>query len=142
MYEPSKRTDIYINGPELKAYYQPLMKTDYFKKNIDLFTCAVLVGKFIVKDFKKLDDRKQYIKVNDNLKNNNLIILKCLAISEVEDISILTAEEELYTICEEYATVGIETLHKWYSKNKYNFNDFLAEKLLEIYEEIDLRYFE
>ena len=57
----TKRTTIDIDKSDFELY-QKLMKTSYFKNNLHLFTCAVLIGKFIVKKPEGIKKRKDYIR--------------------------------------------------------------------------------
>ena len=133
----TKRTTIDIDKSDFELY-QKLMKTSYFKNNLHLFTCAVLVGKFIIKKPIGIKKRKDYIRVNDNRNNQNLVILKSLAISYNDSVNILTDENSLYAYCEKYARSGIKQIVEWYDDPSYDFGTTISKKMLEAFKEIDL----
>lgn len=133
----TKRTLIFIDEKTFPIY-KKLMKSKYFKNNLHLFTCAVLVGKFIIKHSKSIDKKKDYIKVNDNRNDDNLTILKCLAISDEGKVNILNNEDELFEYCEKYANLGIHEIYNWYKDPECKFNQKLAEVLLGFWEYIDV----
>lgn len=135
----TKRTLIYIDE-ETFPIYTKLMNSKYFKNNLHLFTCATLVGKFIIKDAKSIDKKKDYIRVNDNKNDDNLSILKCLAISNDGNVNILNDEQELFEYCEKYANRGIHEINKWYSDTECKFNQKLAEISLHFWESVDVDY--
>lgn len=133
----TKRTLIFIDEKTFPIY-KKLMKSKYFKNNLHLFTCAVLVGKFIIKHSKSIDKKKDYIRVNDNRNDDNLTILKCLAISDEGKVNILNNEDELFEYCEKYANLGIHEIHNWYKDPECKFNQKLAEVFLGFWEYIDV----
>lgn len=132
-----KRTTINIDKEDF-FMYQELIASDYFKNNLHLFTCAVFIGKYIVKKPTAIKSSRGYIRPNDNRNDDNLTILKSFAISENNDVNILNNEEDLYSFCEKYARTGIQELYCWYTDNSYDFDVILAEKLLEAWGQIDL----
>ena len=133
----TKRTTIDIDKSDFELY-QKLMKTSYFKNNIHLFTCAVLIGKFIVKNPIGIKKRRDYIRVNDNRNNQNLVILKSLAISYNDSVNILTDENSLYAYCEKYARAGIKQIVEWYDDPSHDFGTTISKQMLEAFKEIDL----
>ncbi len=141
MVESNKRTLIFVDVDDFELY-QDLTKTPFFNKNIDLFTCAVLVGKYIVKKSEVINRQKDYIRVNDNLNNENMTILKCIAISSTENINILNDEKSLFGYCERYARTGIREIHEWYNDSTEDFYNILTEKLLEAFDEVNLEALE
>ena len=134
----SKRTLIYIDNDDFKLYQDLIKNTDkYFKNNLHLFTCAVLVGKFVVNKPGSFKKKKDYIRVNDNANDQNLIILKSLAISYNDGVSILSDEDKLYSYCERYAITGIKQIWEWYDDNSYDFGTTLSKVLLKTFNELD-----
>lgn len=111
--------------------YEKLKKDLGFSKNIDLFTMAALIGKFVVKTREEIKSPKSYWRLNDNLNSDNMSILKCLAISEDDDLNLLSSDKDLFIICEEYANAGIKELYKYHSNAGINFNVRIGELLLE-----------
>ena len=135
----SKRTLIYIDNQDFESYQKLMKSTDkYFKNNLHLFTCAVLVGKFVVKEPSSFKKKKDYIRVNDNSHDQNLIILKSLAISYNDGVNILTDEDKLYSYCERYAISGIRKIREWYDDPNYDFGTTLTKVLLKAFKEINL----
>ena len=128
----TKRTTIDIDKSDFELY-QKLMKTPYFKNNLHLFTCAVLVGKFIVEKPMGIKKRKDYIRVNDNRNNQNLTILKSLAISYNDGVNILTDENSLYAYCEKYARSGIQKIYEWYDDPSHDFGTVVSKELLKAF---------
>lgn len=137
MVETKKRTLIYIDE-ETFPIYKKLMNSKYFKNNLHLFTCATLVGKFIIKHSKSINKKKDYIRVNDNRSDDNLSILKCLAISDEGNVNILNNDNDIFEYCEKYANIGIREIDRWYTDPEYKFNQKLAEVLLVFWEAIEM----
>ena len=133
----TKRTTIDIDKSDFELY-QKLMKTSYFQNNLHLFTCAVLIGKFIVKKPTAIKKRKDYIRVNDNRNNQNLVILKSLAISYNDSVNILTDENSLYAYCEKYARPGIKQIFEWYDDPNHDFGTTISKEMLKVFKNIDL----
>ncbi len=128
---------VYVDSTDF-SFYQEILKDDYFKKNIDLFACAALVGKYVIGKSKSIEKRKQYLIPSHNSNSESMIILKCLAISECDDVNVLSDPEKLYTICEGYARTGIKQIYEWYTDRTSDFETHLAEVLLKAFSEIDL----
>lgn len=113
---------------ELYTYLKDKLK---IKSNIELFTMAALFGKFIVKSREKLTKSKSYFRINDNLDKNEMVILKCLGISEDNDFNIINSKIDIFTICEEYANTGIKELYNQYENSGIDFNVSLARELMD-----------
>lgn len=143
--EDKKRTFIFIDGSDYDNYKE-LKETHYFKskKNIDLFLCTTLIGIFCVKEPMKLDNssKKDYIRVNDNQRNDAMPILKSLAISAYGDVNVLSDEDKMFGYCEDYANAGIKQLYSWYKDPAFEFDTILAKELLNCWKSIDLKLFE
>lgn len=135
------RTFIFIDERDFETY-QNLLKTHYFKglKNIDLFLCAVLVGINIVGKPSALDNskKKDYIRVNDNKTKESMVILKSVAISKFNDVNVLSDEDKLFSLCEDYANVGIKQLNEWYGDKNQSFDNILTKELLKFWGTLDL----
>lgn len=139
MVEKNKRTFIYIDNNDFEIYRRIIKETKYFKKNLELFTCAVLVGKFIVKQPLPLKSRKDYIRADTDTSSQNFTILKCLAIANYNDVNILNNEDKLYGYCEKYANAGITKIYEWYTDKNYDFETIISKMLLEFWDKIDLK---
>lgn len=136
--EKTKRTTINIDKSDF-GLYQDLMKSSYFKNNLHLFTCATLIGKYVVGKPQNIKNKKDYIRVNDNLNSQNLVILKSLAISYKDDVNVLTDENALYSYCERYARTGVQEIYKWYKDDSsHNFGLTLSKELRKAFKSIDL----
>lgn len=138
--EDKGRTFIFIDERDFEIY-QNLLKTHYFKgmKNIDIFLCATLIGINVVKRPFALDNskKKDYIRVNDNLNKQSMIILKSLAIAKFDDVNVLSNEDKLFSFCEDYANAGIKKLNAWYNNNEESFENILTKELLKSWKTID-----
>lgn len=137
MSEKNKRTFLYIDEDDFKRYQKIINKEEYFKKNIELFTCAVLIGRFIVGQPLPLKKRKDYIRLDMNTSNQNFVILKCLAIANYDDVNILNNDEKLYSYCEMYANAGFKEIYKWYSDDNYDFETKISKIVLDFCNQID-----
>ena len=142
--DDKKRTFIFIDESDYDNYKE-LKETHYFKskKNIDLFLCATLIGIYCVKEPMELDNssKKDYIRVNDNQRNDAMPILKSLAISKYNDVNILSNENDLFGYCENYANSGIKQLYAWYKDPAFEFDTILAKELLKCWAGIDFDLF-
>ena len=145
-FEDKKRTIIYVDKSDFKTSYKELMNSYYFKdqRNIDLFTCAALVGLYVVEEPLKLDNsnKQDYVRVNDNKNKDSMIILKSLAISAFGDVNVLTDEDKLFSYCEGYANSGIKQLYEWFKDPNYDFDTTLTKVLLEHLKSVDLEKLE
>lgn len=85
MVETVERTVINIEEEDFEIYQSIMQKPEWKgKTNIELFTIAVLIGKFEVKKFQPLNKQKSYIRVKDNADKDEMTLLKCLAIMEMK----------------------------------------------------------
>jgi len=104
--------------------------------NMEFFTLTALIGKFIVGERKKLEDsREQFFKYIEkkSKSNDNIVILKALAVDEVNNIYILKDYEKMRIIWQEYSYAGFEELYCWYEDNSIDFETKLSEVLLETF---------
>ena len=136
----SKKTFLYVDAIEDFDIFQKLTKnTDYFKNNLHLFTCAVLVGKFVLNETSKIENkRKDVVRIIDNRNDENLAILKCLAISEYKDVNILTDEKKMFEYCEKYARTGLHQIYEWHHDPSYDLGTVLSRELIGAMRNINL----
>ena len=66
-----------------------------------------------------------------------MIILKSLAISKFNDVNVLSDEDKLFSLCEDYANAGIKQLDAWYNDNEESFDNILTKELLKSWETLD-----
>lgn len=136
IFEESHRTTINVDETEFEKYYQMFTnETGYFKNNIQLFTIATLIGKFVIKKRIPITKQHTYFRYADNASTDEIQILKALAITEVNDINILIDHDEMFKICEEYARSGIKQLYDWYTDKNVDFDTELLNVIGEFYDE-------
>lgn len=134
----SKKDIVRVNSDDFEIF-QKFRKTKYFNSNIQLFTMAVLIGRYILQESENLGINPQdYVRPADNESSDYLVILKCLVISDMGDVNILNDEDKLYSYCEKYAGPGIRELNKWHNSNEISFEDALATVLMEAWKNIDV----
>nr|WP_295161829.1 hypothetical protein [uncultured Methanobrevibacter sp.] len=145
--DKNKRTLVYIDDEDFD-FYQELKKSHYFSdksfKNIDLFLFAALVGLVIEGKPLSLDNankKKDYFRVNDNKNKDSMVILKSLAISKFDDVNVLSNEDKLFSLCEDYANAGIKKIYHWYNSDEDTFDNILTRELLKCWENLDLEEF-
>ena len=133
---------------------------EYFKKeiengkvvnrkipNVEIYSLAALVGKFIYeneKDSEIKQELKKQMEINkhktyvrfEQKETNEKTIIKAIAISETGDINILKDEnrEELAKYAEGYARIGIKKLYTWATNPGFDFETKLSDVLLSFYE--------
>ena len=141
--EDKTRNFIYIDNDDFD-FYQELKKSHYFNdnsiKNIDLFVFAALIGLNVVGNPVSLSNaskKKDYIRVNDNKTKEGMVILKALAISKFDDVNVLSDEDKLFTLCEDYANAGIKRINDWYNSNEESFDNILTKELLKSWKTLD-----
>lgn len=137
MSKTKERVTINIDEEDYPEYKE-ILKSKLFKNNLHLFTCAVLIGKHVVGVPQKIEKSKQFIRPKDNSRDDNITILKCLAISEFKEVTSLTDEDKIYSYCEGYARTGIGTLYDWYVSPEYDFETKLGQTLLKIFNNTNL----
>jgi hypothetical protein len=141
--EDKTRNFIYIDNEDFE-FYQELKQSHYFNdnsiKNIDLFVFATLVGLNVVGKPEPLDNaakKKDYIRVNDNKTKEGMIILKALAISKFDDVNVLSDENKLFSLCEDYANSGIKRINVWCNDKEESFDNILTKELLKSWDMLD-----
>ena len=134
------RTIVYVDEDDFETY-QNFLKTHYFKgmKNIDVFLCATLVGLTVVGTPSPLDNskKKDFFRVIDNKNKESMIILKSLAISQFNDVNVLSDEDKLFSFCEGYANAGIKRLNNWFNHNEETFENILTKELLKSWKKLN-----
>lgn len=137
------RNFIYIDAEDFD-FYQELKKSHYFNdssiKNIDIFVFAALIGLNVVGSPSPMSDvskRKDYLRVNDNKNKEAMVILKALAISKFDDVNVLSDEDKLFTLCEDYANAGIKRIRDWYNSTEDSFDNILTKELLKSWKTLD-----
>ncbi|WP_413828350.1 MULTISPECIES: hypothetical protein [unclassified Methanobrevibacter] len=142
MVETVERTVINIEEEDFEIYQSIMQKPEWKgKTNIELFTIAVLIGKFEVKKFQPLNKQKSYIRVKDNADKDEMTLLKCLAIMENEDVNIIKNEDEMFKITEGYAKTGIRKLFEWYEDSTQYITELISEVLTDKFEKNESEFF-
>ncbi len=117
-----------------KVLRTELFTKDYFKYNHQIFTVALLIGKYLLRQRLPLESPKELIRLETLERNDEMDILKCIAIEEKDDATIISNYKEIFNICEEYANSGIKELYKWASDKEF-FETKMATFLLDIFDE-------
>jgi hypothetical protein len=132
-----EKITINIDIEEDRPLYNKILKSrDWeFKNNLELFTLAALVGKFIVQEKKPINKSVSYIRVKDNISKDDMVILKSLAISDANDVNIISNEDEMFKIVEQYARTGIKVLYDWFNDKNSAFDTELSKILLKKFKE-------
>ena len=138
MAENNKRNWIGIEKDDFEIYQQFTKETKYFNQNIELFTCATLIGIYIVGQPLPIKNRRDLIRLDMRTTNKNFTIVKCLAIAKENDVNILNNENKLYSYCENYANAGIKELYRWYTDKDYDFETKVSKVLLDFWRQVDL----
>ena len=141
--DKNKRTIVYIDNDDFD-FYQELKKSHYFNdnsfKNIDIFLVAALVG-FVIEgkplSLGNAKKKKDYFRVNDNKNKDSMVILKSLAISKFDDVNVLSNEDKLFSLCEDYANSGIKRIYAWYNSDEDTFDNILTKELLKCWKNLD-----
>ena len=131
----SHRTNVMVTHEDFPIYTEIAGKDEWGKNsNLKLFTATVLIGKYVVGEPFKGKFPHSFFRVHDNEGKDDLAILKCFAIVETEDLSILEDEKRLFSVCESYAKPGIEVLKSWYDDEE-DISVLLYEHILKKFEE-------
>ena len=131
-----RRSIVYIDDDDFKFCQKLIKKNDYFKNNIHLFTLATLVGKYVINESLNIPKgkKKDFFRVQDNKDDDNMVILKCFAISSLNDVAILNNEDDIFSYCEKYANAGIKEIRTW---DKLDFSTELSDALMKFWRKID-----
>lgn len=129
---------IFVENEDAEKTYKELREKsvlgNYLDKNHQLFTMAVLIGKYVLNKKEPLKRKKGFIR-RDSIENTaEMDILRCIAIEEVDDVKVISDLKEIFEICEEYANVGIKELKKW-TRSKAEFEVKISEVLIDKFEE-------
>ena len=100
---------------------------------IEFFTLTVLLGKFVVKERKKVDGAvDQFFKMTkNNTQKDEMTILKAIAVDEVNNPFILRDYLEMRKIWIEYSYAGFDKLYEWYKDDKVDIYDKLSGIMIE-----------
>lgn len=122
-----------------------LFTKEYFEYNHEIFTTALLIGKYLFNQREPLKTSKGFIRLDSLINKDEMDVLRCVAIEETNDATIISDYKEIFNICEEYANKGIKELYKW-AKDKETFEIKLStflldnfDKNLKIYEKYNRR---
>ena len=100
-------------------------------KNMEFFTLTALIGKYVVGERKEIKETtEQFFKYSEKKSNDSIVILKALAVNEVNNIYILKDYEQMRIIWQEYSYSGFEKLYNWYDDGNIDFETKLSEVLL------------
>ncbi len=102
--------------------------------NIEFFTMTALIGKYIVGERKSMNNTTSFFRYDDNKNKDEMVILKALAVDEVDNAYILKDYMAMRTIWQEYSYAGFEELYKWYSEKTTNFEVRIAEEITNAFE--------
>jgi hypothetical protein len=120
----------------LKDIDSPFAKSD----NKDIFIAAMVVG---YHDGSKIElgrGRKEGYFFSDNLKPNELALIRAIAVSEEGNLNVLMDESKVFSIAEQYATGGVKLLkNKVFSGEYGSYAKKLESDLLKEYDEIAQR---
>ena len=128
--------EVYKKKDENKPYsFQHLVDELSIDTNIKLFTICALIGKYIVGKREKTGKTTEFFKYEDNKDKDEMVILKALAVHEVDNIYILKDQKEMAKIWEEYAFSGFKKLYEWYDDKNINLEEKLSSSILDAFEE-------
>lgn len=129
---------IYVEVDDAEKTYKDIREKSYLKeykwKNHQIFTMALLIGKYVIDKREPLKSKKGFIRSESVEHKDEMDIFKCIAIEETEDVNLINDTKEIFEICEEYANSGIKELKKW-CKDKDEFDNNISEVLLDYFEE-------
>ena len=123
----------YSKKGQHKEYSYQFMSTLLSLGNIEFFTLTVLLGKFVVKERKKVDGAvDQFFKMTkNNTQKDEMTILKAIAVDEVNNPFILRDYLEMRKIWIEYSYAGFDKLYEWYKDDKVDIYDKLSGIMIE-----------
>ncbi len=143
MAKNKERTTINIYD-EYFPIYQNIIDKDEWKvgDNLKLFTISVLIGKYICNEKISIENHvKGFLRVKDNAKKDEMVLLKSFAIMESGDINIIKDEDAMFSICEQYTTAGILKLKEWYESKEQDIIETLSEELTEKFNDNTKEFF-
>ena len=127
----------YSKKGQHKEYSYQFMSTLLSLGNIEFFTLTVLLGKFVVKERKKVDGAvDQFFKMTkNNTQKDEMTILKAIAVDEVNNPFILKDYLAMRKIWVEYSYAGFDKLYEWYKKGISELEEKLSELMISNFEE-------
>lgn len=130
---PSSTKIICVEKEDYEPIYKMIRnKYGYFDSNMKLFTIATLIGKHVVKKREPLSKKQSYIRFHEREADDEMIILKCIAVAEDDDVNVLSDDMEIIKICEEYAKTGIHEFYSWINDNNSSIESKLCEMLVNV----------
>jgi len=126
-----KDPQIFISQ-EARSLFDNLKRIEEFKclENKDLFMLALLFG--INKDkipIKKQDRTQSGFTRERYLSDKDMNVLKAIAVSEKDDISIINDIPGIFSLAEEYANAGIKELKEFVYDNPADLTKKLSSKI-------------
>lgn len=127
--------EVYRKKDEIKMHSYQHLASVLSLKNHQFFAITALIGKLIVKERKKINGgTEQFFKYSSRIKSSDeIIILKAIAVDEVDNIYILKDYDAMRDIWQEYSYSGFEKLYEWYSDDNIDFNTKLSDILIETF---------
>lgn len=120
----------------LKDIGSPFAKSD----NKDIFIAAMIVGFHEGSKIELGKGRKEGYFFSDNLKPNELALIRSIAVSEEGNLNVLMDEAKVFSIAEQYATGGVKLLkNKVFSGEYGSYAKKLESDLLGEYNKIAQR---
>lgn len=128
---------IYIDKED-KEKYDRLQESSFFqgRTNSQLFLFAICYalknggGKYPIKN------RLGYFRL-ESTKDEEILLLKTLAMYDSDNIDILTDDKQVYSIAEEYANFGIKILSDTYESTQYgSFHKIIEKDINDLLSEI------
>lgn len=126
-----------INESDKKEYLRLKGKDSPFKDkdNKDLFMMALIVGYSEVKTKVKLEKKLGYAQLN-TFNDEDLTIIKSIAVAEAKSLDILTDKVEVLSIAEQYANSGIKMFKDEVFNGEYgDYIRRIESKLVDAFEE-------
>lgn len=122
----------YSKKGQHKEYSYQFLSSLLSMGNIEFFTLTVLLGKFVVKERKKIEGGyDQFFKLTkNNARKDEMTILKSVAVDDVQNPFILKDEVEMRKIWVEYSYAGFDKLFEWYKDDKIDIYEKLSELMI------------
>lgn len=107
--------------------------------HLEFFTITALIGKFIVKERKKIEGSTETLfRFEDGKHKDETQILIALAVNEVHTPYILKDYKAMSTIWQEYSYSGFEKLYEWYEDETIDFETKLSEVIMNMADKNEL----
>ncbi len=134
-----KKVDrFYVDGKDLNDWKRLKEKDSPFTggDNKDIFIAAMVVGYHEGSKIELSKGKEGYFFV-DNLKPEEMALIRAIAVSEEGSLNVLLDEQKVYSIAEQYATGGVKLLkNKVFSGEYGSYAKKLESDLLRQYEKI------